>query len=163
MRGTVSSHRGTTRHMAVYRRILLATDLGTESLQLAIRARNLARALDAELELLHVIELAPPVAPIPPDAIGPTLVTEQAELLEVAREQIGSLARELGVPEASTDIRFGFIRSELIEAAARRKADLIVIGNHERHGLAVLIKPPTEDALVHHAPCDVLAVRLRQG
>ena len=149
--------------MAVYRCILLATDLGAESQRIAIRARDLARALNAELNLLHVIESVTPVAPMPPDAIGPSLVTAQAELLEVAREQIGNLARELGIPESRADIRFGFIRSEITEAAARCKADLIVIGNHERHGLAVLIKPPTEDALVHHAPCDVLAVRLRQG
>jgi universal stress protein A len=36
---------------------------------------------------------------------------------------------------------------------------VIVIGNRERHGLALLLRP-TEDVVMHHAPCDVLAVRL---
>lgn len=41
-----------------------------------------------------------------------------------------------------------------------RAVELIVIGTRERHALAFLIKP-TEDVVVHRAPCDVLAVRLK--
>ena len=38
--------------------------------------------------------------------------------------------------------------------------DLIVVGSRERHGLAILVNF-TEDAVLHAAHCDVLAVRLR--
>jgi universal stress protein A len=48
---------------------------------------------------------------------------------------------------------------EWLRAAAEGKMDLIVIGSRGRHGLAFLVKP-TEDVIVHKAPCDVLAVRL---
>ena len=37
--------------------------------------------------------------------------------------------------------------------------DLIVLGSRERHGLALLLNF-TGDAVLHAAPCDVLAVRL---
>ena len=34
-----------------------------------------------------------------------------------------------------------------------------MLGSRERHGLAILLNF-TEDAILHAAPCDVLAVRL---
>jgi universal stress protein A len=43
--------------------------------------------------------------------------------------------------------------------SADENVDLIVVGSSEKHGLSFLITP-TEDAVVHKAPCDVLAVRL---
>ena len=39
-------------------------------------------------------------------------------------------------------------------------ADLIVVGSHGRHGLALLLGSTANDVL-HGAPCDVLAVRLK--
>jgi universal stress protein A len=39
-------------------------------------------------------------------------------------------------------------------------ADLIVLGSRERHGLSILVNL-TEDTVLHGAPCDVLAVRVR--
>ena len=40
--------------------------------------------------------------------------------------------------------------------------DLIVVGSHGRHGLALLLGS-TADAVLHHAKCDVMAVRLQDG
>lgn len=145
--------------MAVYQRILLAVDLAADSLLIGERARALALALGAELEIVHVIEPVPVVATIPPSSIGPEAVTAQAELIATAEARIGSLALKIGVPETRSHIVTGSIKSEIVRVAADRRAELIVIGNRERHGLAFLLKP-TEDAVLHQAPCDVLAVRL---
>jgi universal stress protein A len=145
--------------MAVYQRILLAVDLAPESRLVGERARAVASAVQAELGIIHVIEPIPPVAPIPPDPIGPALVTETVELMEVAEERIGQLAKELGVPGDRWSVVEGDIKAEIIRAAVERKVDLIVIGSRERHGLAFLSRP-TEDVVVHRAPCDVLAVCL---
>jgi len=38
-------------------------------------------------------------------------------------------------------------------------ADLIVVGSHGRHGLALLLGS-TANGVLHGAPCDVLAVRV---
>lgn len=147
--------------MATYRHILVALDLQSDSLLVAQRARALATALDATLDMIHVVEPLPAVAPIPPEPIEPSLVTEQTERLELAQQRMSSLARQLAVPEARWRIVDGVIKSEIIRAAVELKVDLIVIGNRERHGLALLFKP-TEDAVMHRAPCDVLAVRLSE-
>jgi universal stress protein A len=143
--------------MAVYQRILLAVDLAPDSRWIGQRARALATALDAELRIIHVVEPVPPIAAIPPDAVVP--VTTEVELVEIAQDQIGALAQDLDVPETRWSVAVGTIKNEIVRAAAASKADLIVIGSRERHGLAFLIKP-TEDVVVHRAPCDVLAVRL---
>ena len=42
----------------------------------------------------------------------------------------------------------------------RTLVDLIVLGSRERHGLSILVNF-TEDTVLHEAPCDVLAVRVK--
>jgi universal stress protein A len=44
--------------------------------------------------------------------------------------------------------------------ARQQGVDLIVIGGHGRHGLALLLDS-TANAVLHGAPGDVLAVRIR--
>jgi universal stress protein A len=46
-----------------------------------------------------------------------------------------------------------------LRVAGERHVDLIVLGNREKHGRAIIFGP-TEDAVLHAAPCDVLAVRV---
>ncbi|HKD54989.1 MAG TPA: universal stress protein [Steroidobacteraceae bacterium] len=145
--------------MALYRDILLAVDLTTDSEWIGQRAHALAAAFDAQLNIIHVLEPPPSVAPIPPEPVGPELVTEMTEMIEGAQERMGALARKLGVPENRSRVVVGSIKTEIVRAAAERGVDLIVIGYHEHHGLALLIKP-TEGAVVQRAPCDVLAVHL---
>ncbi len=145
--------------MSIYGRIIVAVDLTPDSLVIGRRTRALAGGLGAQLDLLHVVEPVPVVAPIPPDPIGPAAVTTMTALIDTAQRQIIELARKLDIPEDRSNVAVGDTRSEIIRIATDLKADLIVIGSHERHGLAFLIKP-TEDVLVHRAPCDVLAVRL---
>jgi universal stress protein A len=142
-----------------YQRILLAVDLSKDSQVVGQRARALASALDAQLYIIHVVEPIPIVPPMPPDPFVPATVTTQIELMEAAREQIGALARELDVPEHRWSVVEGHIKTEILRVAADENVDLIVVGSREKHGLAFLIKP-TEDVVVHKAPCDVLAVRL---
>jgi universal stress protein A len=147
--------------MAVYQRILLAVDLTPESLLIGHRARALAEALDGELGIVSVVEPIPTVAPIPPDAVVPVIVTTQAELIDAAQQHISWLAQELGVPDTNWRVVVGNIKSEIIRVAVDDEVNLIVIGSRERHGLAFLTQP-TEDVVVHRAPCDVLAVRLTE-
>jgi universal stress protein A len=145
--------------MAVYRRILLAVDLSADSAFIGRRARALAAALGGTLDVIHVVEPVPPVAPIPPDAVLPDIVVAQTEMIEIAQEQIERLAQELEVPQTRWNVVVGNTKREIVRAAAEGKMDLIVIGSRGRHGFAFLMKP-TEDVVMHKAPCDVLAIHL---
>jgi universal stress protein A len=98
--------------------------------------------------------------PIEPmgEALLPTVQIE-SELVERARKRLTELAGKLGLSDARQLVETGGIKTEIIRTAQRLGADLIVLGSRERHGLAILLNF-TEDAILHAAPCDVLAVRL---
>ena len=70
------------------------------------------------------------------------------------------LAASLGLSERAATVKMGNTQVEIVRAARERGADLIVLGSRERHGLSLLVDF-TEDAVLHKAPCDVLAVRVR--
>lgn len=141
-----------------YRRVLLAVDLADDSsLLIGQRAREIAAALGANLEFMHVVPPVPLIAPVEPEPVLPVVLDTQQRLLEAAQERLSKLSAELGLPNARRTVEFGLIRTEILRVARERRADLIVLGNHERHGLAVLRH--TEETVLHEAPCDVLAVR----
>jgi universal stress protein A len=142
--------------MPTYRRILVVVDLTESSLPIARRGQALASAAGAEIELLHVVEF------VPVEPMGETLmpaVQIEDELLERARQRLVALAGELGLPDSATRVEAGNVKSEIVRVARERGVDLIVLGSRERHGLSILVNF-TEDAVLHAAPCDVLAVRV---
>jgi universal stress protein A len=49
---------------------------------------------------------------------------------------------------------------EIHRLARELRCDLVVVGSHGRHGLALLLGSTANDVL-HGAQCDVLAVRLQ--
>ena len=55
-------------------------------------------------------------------------------------------------------VESGNVKSEIVRVAREHKADLIILGSRERHGLSILVNL-TEDTVLHAAPCDVLAMR----
>jgi universal stress protein A len=54
---------------------------------------------------------------------------------------------------------WGVPKNEIVELANQQKVDLIVVGSHGRHGLGLLLGS-TANNILHHAKCDVMAVRL---
>ncbi|MFO1377978.1 MAG: universal stress protein [Steroidobacteraceae bacterium] len=143
--------------MSVYRRILVVVDLTDSSDVIARRALAIAEATGAEVSMLHVVEF------VPVEPIGETLlpaVQIEEELIERAKQRLAELARRTGVPLQSQQVAAGNIKAEIVRAAEEQRADLIVLGSRERHGLSILVNF-TEDTVLHAAPCDVLAVRLK--
>jgi universal stress protein A len=145
--------------MPIYRRILLAVDLTADSREIGARARELAGALGAELEVLHVIEPLPLMVADAPEVMAPAVLQTQDEIVRATRTRLTALAAELGLPASATSVQLGNTQVEIVRAARDRGADLIVLGSRERHGLSLLVDF-TEDAVLHKAPCDVLAVRV---
>lgn len=142
--------------MPDYKNILLVVDLSEDSRVIGERAKAIAACYGAEITLLHVVEYVP-VEPMG-EALLPTVQIE-GELVDRARQRLTELARQLDLSQSRQLVETGGIKSEIIRTAQRLNADLIVLGSRERHGLAILLNF-TEDAILHAAPCDVLAVRL---
>jgi universal stress protein A len=117
----------------------------------------LAALNGAEVIALHVVEYVP-VEPIG-DTLLPAIQIEE-ELVQRARTRLTEFGARYGWPPANCRVEAGNIKSEIVRIAQEVSANLIVLGSRERHGLSILVNQ-TEDTVLHAAPCDVLAVRLR--
>lgn len=145
--------------MSVYTHLLVAVDLAEDSDAVVERARDLAQSQGARLSLLHVVEYIP-VDPAG-EALLPPPVDMEEELLQSARQRLEKLVKRTGIEPDQQLIEIGQTKTELKRIAGELGADLLVLGSRERHGLALLMGS-TERSVVHKAPCDVLAVRLRE-
>jgi universal stress protein A len=144
--------------MSDYRRIMLAVDLTEESNVVAQRAVRLAAVFAAELHIVHVIE---PLSLAYGGDIPMDLSTVQDQIHDQARSHLAEFAATLGIPTERQHLIFGRPESEIQRTAESVGADVIVVGSHGRHGLALLLGS-TANGVLHGATCDVLAVRVGQ-
>ena len=146
--------------MEAYKHILLAVDF--EQIEtVANRAKALADTCKATLSLIHVVDNMPvPDAGFGMDAALDLDLT--TEMIAAAKKQLSSLAQQLSVPEERLRIELGSPKFEINRVAEEINVDLIVVGSHGRHGLALLLGS-TSNGVLHHAKCDVLAVRLKDN
>ena len=142
--------------MGEYNHILAAVDLTEESRQVAKRACALRSAYGAKLSCLHVIE---PLSLAYGGDIPMDLSTIQEQIQETAKMHLADFAKSLNIPEEDQHLIFGRPETEIHALANQVGADLIVVGSHGRHGLALLLGS-TANGVLHGAPCDVLAVRV---
>ncbi|MGB5180338.1 MAG: universal stress protein [Gammaproteobacteria bacterium] len=144
--------------MAVYSHILLAVDFTQATDTVTQQALELRQVFKARLSLVNVVEYVP--MDLSNDLILPQDLEIDQKLLELARQRLQTLADKLGVDKSDCFVSQGSTRREILQLARERNVDLIVIGSHGREGIQRLLGS-TANAVLHGAPCDVLAVRIR--
>jgi len=142
--------------MSNYQRVLLAVDLTEESIRVAERACALAQRNGAELHVVHVIE---PLSLAYGGDIPMDISSVQDQIHEQAKRHLGEFSTRHGIAADNGHLIFGRPDSEIHRMAEELEADLIVVGSHGRHGLALLLGS-TANGVLHGANCDVLAVRV---
>ncbi|GAB3389056.1 universal stress protein [Azotobacter armeniacus] len=142
-----------------YQHIMTAVDLTDECHPVIRQAIDLANCFRAQLSLVHIVE---PMAMAFGGDVPMDLSTLQQQQIDQARERVAAFASQYPelLPE-QRHILFGQPRQEIHQLAREKGCDLIVVGSHGRHGLALLLGSTAND-LLHGAPCDVLAVRLKK-
>ena len=88
------------------------------------------------------------------------LTTIQEQLYQHAREQLQSFCERLDYPVEQQLVITGHIESEIHRLSEEQSVDLVIVGSHGRHGLALLLGS-TANGVLHGACCDVLAVRIQ--
>ena len=139
-------------------RILLATDLTSQSDRAFDRAVQLANGWHAELHIIHAVNAAPPSVPAGVDPLDYLQRHPPArdEVLRVMRRDLGS--DELG---ATIHIEEHLAPAPaILSVAAREKCDLIVLGE-TRHRLFGPIVESTVEQVVRKSPVSVLVVQDR--
>ena len=143
--------------MSGYSHVLIAVDLSDDSDAVVHRGLEMARRFNARVTVLHVVEFIP-VDPAG-EALLPPPIDLENELLQSARRRLEDLCGSLNIKDLPHRVVTGVIKTELLRTVTEEHIDLIVLGSHERHGLALLLGS-TEKSILHRASCDVLAVRL---
>ena len=142
-----------------YEHILVAVDLTEECDPVINRASESAKANGAKLSLIHIVE---PMAMAFGGDVPMDLSQLQQQQFDQAKERLERLIAKY--PQLHKDychLNYGQPRQEIHALAKAQNCDLIVVGSHGRHGLALLLGSTANDVL-HGAPCDVLAVSLKK-
>ena len=144
--------------MEAYRHILAALDFGADHKQVVERAVQIAKATGARLSLVHVVEYLH--VDLANELVLPQDVQLEAQIVETAHRKLAEIAAtiQIGQPIAHW-VEMGSTKQEINRVAEEQGADLLLIGSHGRHGLGRLLGS-TANAVLHGAPCDVLAVRI---
>ena len=142
--------------MSVYQHILIGLDLSPESQQVVDRVKFLFANSDTKISICHVLE---PLAFTYGGDIPVDLSDVQTQLQEQATGRLAALAEQLNVSPEDQHIILGHPAQEMHRMAVDEHIDLIIVGSHGRHGLA-LIFGSTSNSVLHGATCDVLAVRI---
>jgi universal stress protein A len=147
--------------MDKYKHILLAADYSGSSGIVARKAKALADIYQAKLSIVHTLD----DIPLPDTSYGTVIPLDgesSEESLQTAKQQLLKMADELGVEQRNCWLIWGSPNDEIVRIAGKHQVDLIVTGSHGRHGLA-LIMGSTANSVLHHAECDVLAVRIQDS
>ena len=144
--------------MAVYSRILLAVDFTSVTDTVTRQAMELCHAFKAQLSLVHVVEFTQ--VDVYNDLVLPQELEIDQELMKRSKQRLEDLAEKLGIDKSECFVSQGSTRREILRLAKELNTNLIVIGSHGREGIQRLLGS-TANAVLHGAPCDVLAVRIK--
>ena len=144
--------------MPAYSHILLAVDFSRNTDAVTEKALTMRKALNARLSLVHIVEFAQ--FDFSSELTMPQELEMDQQLLEMADKRLQDLSAKYGIPDSDRFISQGNTKREILRIAEEQGVDLIVIGSHGREGIQLLLGS-TANAVLHGAPCDVLAVRIR--
>lgn len=143
-----------------FKRILCAIDFSESSLSALAYALNMAEEADAQLTLLHVIEMPPELkgnAMAPDFDIGLLHAAADAEARRRLHDLVPDQARSYCTVE--TAVVEGRPYRRLLQRAAEDRVDLIVMGVLGRGAIDLLFFGSTTHHVIRGATCPVLIVR----
>ena len=138
----------------MYTNILFATDLLNEHNHLTEKANQIAKQFNAQLYLLHVIELPASVQL----AQGLGFIELVKPVKDDAQTVLSLIGENLNIPVERQFIEVGSVKENIFKKASELNCQLIIIGSHSTTGIRSILGS-TALATVNHAPCDVLTLR----
>jgi len=153
--------------MNAYKQILVAVDLTEDSQRVCQQAIEVAKGNNASIFLIHVVEIVYQISVAYEPMFYPAfedISQNEEELIKLGKTKMADLIKGLKTAEnvrIESDVISGIPKAEILRLAEEKQTDLIVCGSHGRSGFELLLGS-TANAILHHAPCDVLAVRTKK-
>ncbi len=150
--------------MMAIKRILHASDFSPSSRSALKVARDLARALKAQLILCHAYEALPPYGGElnVPSRMFSQIMTSAREGATRQLEKLAKATRGDGI-RVTTVLVEGPSATAVIRVAKRKGVHLIVVGTHGRTGVQRMLMGSVADRIVRLSSCPVLTVRPGRG
>jgi nucleotide-binding universal stress UspA family protein len=142
------------------KRILFASDFSECAGKAQNYAAFLAKAYEANLHVLHIME-----SPLWFASNAATIVYLEQAQMEGAR-QLATIEQQLedsGVKAMDVRQLAGIPSEEIKKTAQDTEADLVVVGTRGRTGLEAILLGSTAERVIKDAPCPVLTVPSRPG
>ena len=117
------------------------------------------------VRVLHVVE--PLETPYYPELVSPypASLGDIGKLrMKAGRELAARAAKKLHAAGFQVDsaVPLGYVRTTVVDVAAKWHADLIMVGSHGRKGVERVLLGSVSDYVARHAPCSVQIVRRRR-
>ncbi len=147
-----------------YQHVLLVTDLLSDADKVALKAKRiLAGSPEARLSVLHIVkddmvrfgyELVPSSS-LSGDVDSENWQEARAKLAQfLARNELEAINSEVTAAISNS--------KGIINYCREKDVDVLIIGRHERHGIAAWLVGATADSILPNVPCDSLVVKLDQ-
>ena len=138
-------------------RILVPMKLGDIGEEMVATAIALAKERGAQIEAITVVRV-PRRFQLEGD-----LPADVAARVDASLEEARALGADYGVEVRGDVVRARSIGHAIVDEAARRNADLIVLGSAARWRRQSRFFSPTVDFVLRRAPCEVLVVAFPEG
>jgi len=139
-------------------RALVAIDFSDKSDAVVHWAVSIAKAHQAELDLIHVADPDPDFVGYGP---GPQTVRDQVahDMSDQHRmlQQLGESIKAENVP-VQTHCLQGAVVETILEKARTDAADIIIVGSHGHGGLYRAVLGSISEGIVRHSTCPVVVV-----
>ena len=136
--------------------ILVATDFSDGSAEALAQAIDFAKRTNAEIEIVHVLELGLGEFPFGITSFG----SDRGGLISYIEQELAKLAdraTKMGVT-CRTRMLEGTAAVEIVKRARDLDAGLVVVGTHGRTGLAHVLLGSVAEKIVRRSTCPVLTV-----
>lgn len=147
-----------------YQHILLVTDLMSDADLVAQKAKRVFAGTEAaKLSVLHIVEdemvrfgyELVPSSSLTGDVDG--------EKWQEARAKLAQFLERNGLEAVNSEVTAAISNSKgIVNYCHEKNVDLLVIGRHERRGIAAWLVTATADSILPNVPCDSLVVKLNQ-
>lgn len=130
------------------KKVLIAIDYNPTAQNIAETGYSLAKSMNAEITLLHVVadytyysslDYSPIMGFDSFSNLGMLQTNTVTDLQSAAQEYLKKIKTHLGDPAIKTIVKDGDSGDAIIDAAKELNADVIVMGSHSRRGLEKIL------------------------
>ncbi len=140
-------------------RILLPTDCSELSNQAFPYAISMAEKFEAQLHILHVVEL------FNYDPYDGSIEMSNVAGIEMVREKASKILADYTekAKKENVDVKEVILKgtayNEIVEYARNEDIDLIIMATHGRSGIMHMLLGSTTEKVVRHSPCPITTIK----